>query len=480
MNFYAIQLEIILVVLGLGTLIADAFSASLSKKTLGHFLALSVAGLFIYSFTLADLGYTPLFNGLYIADGLSLFLKRLFLIIMSLVLLLSAEFSDRIESGMPEFYAITLIAGAGMLILTSINDFILLFVGLELITISFYILTSFLRRQTASLEAGTKYLILGALSSGFLVYGISYVYGNAGTTRFDNLAQQLSIGSLGTGFSFGMLLVLAGLCFKIAAVPFQIWAPDVYQGAPTPVTAFLAVGSKAAGFALLLRMTMLGIFPHEVVWAYLFIGLSAITLLYGNLGALPQTSFKRLLGYSSIGHAGYMLMGIATDSALGASALLYYLVQYAITNLCIFLALVGVTAATHTDEIPSLRGLYKRSPLLTVSLFIGLASLAGLPPLSGFFGKFQLFLAVMERASTLPIFYALAFVGAITVVISLYFYFNIARTMYIDEPTDDTPIAVSPALKIGLYTTCILVVALGIFQAPLVHASLKAIESFLP
>jgi len=370
---------------------------------------------------------------------------------------------------------------SGMLILASVNDFILLFVALELVTITFYVLASYLRRKVLSLEAGTKYLILGALSSGFNVYGIAYIFGTTGTTNFDKLSSQLSASiTPPTAFTFGVLLVLTGIGFKIASVPFQIWAPDVYQGAPTPVTAFLAVGSKAAGFALLLRVLFSGLLPVNSDWNTLIMVLAAATLLYGNLGAIPQSNIKRLLGYSSIGHAGYMLMGIAAVNALGAGAVLFYLGQYAFTNLCAFLAIIAVTNATDSDEIPSFSGLGRRSPVLGLALFLSMMSLAGIPPLSGFFGKFQLFAAVIERAETDWHYYILAGIGAAAVVVSLYFYLGVGKAIYLQEPYPGAagPIAVSKPMRAALYVCMAAMIVLGIYQRPLVDAAIKAANIF--
>jgi NADH-quinone oxidoreductase subunit N len=275
-----------------------------------------------------------------------------------------------------------------------------------------------------------------------------------------------------------MLFVLTGLGFKIASVPFQVWAPDVYQGAPTPVTAFLAVGSKAAGFVLLLRVLLTGLLPVSTVWMPLLMVLAAATLIYGNLGALSQRNIKRLLGYSSIGHAGYMLMGLAALNALGAQAVLFYLVQYAFTNLCAFLVIVSVSGVTGNDEIEGYKGLGRRSPVLGVALFLSMASLAGVPPLSGFFGKFQLFAAVVERAQTQPQFYWLAGIGAAAVVVSLYYYFNVARAIYIEEPTDAAPITVRPAVRGALYFCLAAMIGLGLYQLPLVDAATEAARVF--
>ena len=478
MSLYATQLECLLVLLAVTTLLADAFKPVGDKRKLGLVLATLVTLTLAYSFMLEAMPHA-FFHGMYRLDGFALFFKRLFLLVTAIVLLMGAEFSKRIESGVAEFYALILLAATGMLLIASVNDFILMFVALELVTITFYILTSFLRRQIQSLEAGTKYLILGALSSGFTVYGIAYIFGTTGTTNFDVLSSRLAVGSVPSmAFTLGMLFVLTGLGFKIAMVPFQIWAPDVYQGAPTPVTAFLAVGSKAAGFALLLRVLLAGLLPVSAVWMTLILVLSAATLIYGNLGALSQRNIKRLLGYSSIGHAGYMLMGVAAANALGAGAVLFYLGQYAFTNLCAFLAIVAITNATGNDEIPSLAGLHKRSPILAAALFLAMMSLAGVPPLSGFFGKFQLFAAVIERAQTDWHYYVLAGIGAAAVVVSLYFYLNVGRAIYLEKAEDETPIPVSVPVRFGLMFCMVAMIAIGIYQRPLVEASIAAAQAF--
>jgi len=478
MSLYATQLECLLVLLALLALLTDAFRPVADKRRFGLLLAGLVGLTFLYSFVLMPLNGT-FSHGMYRLDAFALFFKRLFLLATAFVLLMGAEFAERFETGVAEFYALVLLAATGMLLVASVNDFILLFVALELVTITFYILTSFLRRQVQSLEAGTKYLVLGALSSGFMVYGIAYIFGTTGTTNFDRLAELLKVGVTGSAFTLGMLLVLTGLGFKIAAVPFQIWAPDVYQGAPTPVTAFLAVGSKAAGFALVLRVMLAGLLPVSAVWVPVLFVLAAATLIYGNLGALPQTNIKRLLGYSSIGHAGYMLMGVAALNTLGAEAVVFYLGQYACTVLGGFLAIVAVTKVTGTDEIRGFAGLGKRSPLLGVALFLAMMSLAGVPPLSGFFGKFQLFAAVIERAATDSRYYVLAGIGAAAVVVSLYFYLNIGRAIYLDEPAAEAgPIPVSPAVRAGLAVCLVAMVGLGIYQQPLVALAQQAVTVF--
>jgi NADH-quinone oxidoreductase subunit N len=472
-------LECLIAIWGIVILLVDAFSPMPNKRTIGYMAAGFVALALLYSFTIRPF-HEPFFHGMFRLDPFALYFKRLFLLALAMVLVMAAEFSPRIESGVSEFYALLMFCATGMLLIASVNDFILLFVSLELVTITFYVLASYLRRQVPSLEAGTKYLILGALSSGFTVYGIAYIFGTTGTTNFTTLNAQLSTSNFQptAAFTFGMLLVLTGLGFKIASVPFQIWAPDVYQGAPTPVTAFLAVGSKAAGFALLLRVLYAGLLPVQGIWSVVLLMLAGATLLYGNLGAIPQRNIKRLLGYSSIGHAGYMLMGVAAVNALGASAVLFYLGQYAFTNLCAFLAIIAVTAVTGSDEISTFSGLGKRSPILGLALFLSMMSLAGVPPLSGFFGKFQLFAAVIERAQTDWHYYVLAGIGAAAVVISLYFYLGVGRAIYLQEAEDASPIAVSRPMRLALYVCMAAMIGLGIYQRPLVHASIMAAKVF--
>jgi len=480
MGLYAIQFDVVLALLAVLTLLGDAFNVFRDKRRLGYGLAVVVGLLLLYSFTpWVRAQEDTVFHGMYRFDAFALFFKRLFLMAVVFVLVMTAEFSKRIETGAAEFYSLLLFCGTGMLLIASVNDFILLFVSLELVTISFYVLASYLRRQLASLEAGTKYLVLGALSSGFTVYGIAYIFGTTGTTNFDTLAALLAQhGAPGHAFTFGLLLVLMGLGFKISSVPFQFWTPDVYQGAPTPVTAFLAVGSKTAGFALVLRVFFAGLLPVQATWAAVLLVLAALTLLYGNLGAIPQRNIKRLLGYSSIGHAGYMLMGLAAVNWLGIGAVLFYLGQYMFTVLCAFLAIVAVSNVTGSDEIPSFSGLGKRSPVLGLALFLSMMSLAGVPPLSGFFGKFQLFAAVIERASTDPRYYVLALIGAAAVVVSLYFYLGVGRAIYLQEAEDASPIPVSGPMRLALVACMAGMIGLGVFQRPLVEAAINAAKVF--
>ena len=439
MNSPLISLEVWVIGLGLVLMLADFFVPVERRRFIGY-AAIAALGFLLLVF-LGDSSLTgTAFHGAYIADGLSLFFKRFFVIAAILVLFIAAEFSDRIVAA-PEYYSLILFALSGMLFAASSNDFAMLFVSIELITITFYVLVSFQRSKLASLEAGVKYLILGALSSAFMIFGIALIWGTTGKLNFTELAAVTPQFADDKIFLLGVLLVLVGLGFKIAAFPFQIWAPDVYQGAPAPTTAFLAVGSKAAGFVLLLRVLFTAVpsVVHTHAWANLLIVISGITILYGNLCALPQQNIKRLFGYSSISHAGYLLLGVAALNASGQAAILYYLAGYLFTVLAAFLVIALVLRQLDTEDISGLAGLNQRSPLLAATMTISMVSLGGIPPLAGFFGKFLLLKSAVEAAQTTGNhgYYCLVFTALAGVVISLYYYFGVIRVMYWSKEAKD-------------------------------------------
>jgi len=422
--------------LGLVLMLADLFVPAERRRFLGY-AAIAALGVLLVT-CLGDAGTGKAFNGAFINDGLALYFKRFFMVAAMLVLFIAAEFADRLVA-VAEYYSLILFALAGMLFAASANDFAMLFVSIELITITFYVLVSFQRGKLTSLEAGVKYLILGALSSAFMIFGIALIWGTTGKLNFTELAAVASQFAADKVFLLGVLLVLVGLGFKIAAFPFQIWAPDVYQGAPTPTTAFLAVGSKAAGFVLLLRVLFTAVPAVTAHWANLLIVISGITILYGNLCALPQRNLKRLLGYSSISHAGYLLLGVAALNASGQAAILYYLAGYLFTVLAAFLVIALVLRQLDTEDISGLAGLNQRSPLLAATMTISMVSLAGIPPLAGFFGKFLLLKSVVEAAQTTGNhgYYCLVFTALAGVVISLYYYFGVIKAMYWSRETKD-------------------------------------------
>ncbi|HWD18845.1 MAG TPA: NADH-quinone oxidoreductase subunit N [Verrucomicrobiae bacterium] len=477
MNLALIVPEISVVALALLILLLDLWTPVAAKVRLGY---LAIGGLLlILAMTWAhDLSAAPAvgFGGMFQADGLGLFFKRFFIIAAVAAIALAMDFSARIASGISELYALMLIALSGMMFAASVNDLVLAFVALELISVTFYILVSFQRGRLLSLEAGVKYLILSALSAAFLVFGIALIFGASGVTNFTDLNHAAPTLVLNKAFWLGLLLVLIGLSFKIAAFPLQMWAPDVYQGAPTPVTAFLAIGSKAAGFALALRILFIAFPLIAARWDKLLIVTSGVTILYGNLCAIPQRSLKRLLGYSSIANAGYLLLGVSAVSASGSSAVLYYLAGYLATLVAVF-AVISVVGR-ESDDISAFAGLHQRSPFLAAGMTLGMVSLAGIPPLAGFLGKFLLLRSVIDRGFSDPAYFWLAGVAVIGVVISLYYYFGVVRTMYWQSvPADAAPLQFSAPMKTLLALSVIGMLYLGVCPSAAFNATVEAVKS---
>jgi len=436
-------------------------------------------------------GKSYAFLGQYGADAFSALLKAVFGTTSLVVLGLSGAWLRRVDRGHGEFHLLLLFATLGMFFVCSVEDFAGLFVSLELITVSFYCLAAFKRNDERSVEAGVKYVILGALASAFLLLGIAFLYGATGSLKLSALegvavGRDLELGG-GALLQFGLLLTIVGLGFKIAAVPFQVWTPDVYEGAASPVTAFLSMGSKGAGFALLLKVVRACLGPSATSglagagpWIALLAFIAAATLLYGNLGAMGQGNIKRLLGYSSIGHAGYVLMGLLAFDASGVAAVLYYLMAYLFTVLGVFAVVVVVNGVLRSHRIDDYGGLGRRSPLLALALTCGLLSLAGVPPMGGFFAKFLVFRAIVAKGT--PVAYALAFVGAAGVVISLYYYLAVVKRLYMDEGAAGAlaePIPLSPPMRAIVYACLAGVFALGIFHAPFVQMAETAASALL-
>ena len=462
-----IQLEVMVVALGLLVLLADLFLSESARRSLGWVAAGALGLVFLLSFRESFVGLADgkAFGGIYRLDGLALFFKRFFLVTAIFVLIFAMDFASRLKGGMSEYLAFILFALSGMMFASSANDFSLLFVAIELITVTFYILVSFQRHRMHSLEAGVKYLILGAVSSAFLVYGIALVFGEAGSLKFD-VIRAAHDGLLGSNvFLFGMLFVFAGLAFKISAFPFQVWAPDVYQGAPTPTTTFLAVGSKAAGFVLLIRLFGSVVPELTAQWTGMLMVVAALTILYGNLCALPQRNLKRLLAYSGIANAGYLLMGIVaqSESGEGTAAILYYLAGYLFTLVAAFMIINLLARDGEGEDISCLAGLGKRSPFLALTLTLAVVSLAGIPPLAGFFGKFLLVKSVTAKAFGDAGYFALLAVAVFVVVVSIYYYFRIIRTIYWSKDTpDNSPVAIAwpTRMVLGLCVAAILYLGL--------------------
>ncbi|MDP7012246.1 MAG: NADH-quinone oxidoreductase subunit N [Verrucomicrobiota bacterium] len=433
MNLPLISLEIGVAIIGVLVLLADLWTPKERKRQLGWFVVLGLAVLFGFGLkNIADPSPAQILG--YKKDSLTIFFQGFFVMAGILVTLLTISYANRIRSAISEMYALTCFALTGMLFTAAATSFVMLFVAVELITITFYVLTSFERNRLRSLEAGVKYLILGAAASAIMVFGIALIYGSTGTMEFSDINQKLKADGYQhlMLFELGMLLLLGGLAFKVAAVPFQLWAPDVYQGAPTPVTAFLATGSKTAGFVLLLRVL------HEVSpdildesWLRQLLAIIAgATILYGSLCALRQRNLKRLLGYSGIASAGYALLGVVALNSVGTQAVLFYLVGYTFAVLAAFTVIAMVTEKADDEDISVLANLHQRSPLFAVTLTLAILSLAGVPPLAGFFGKFLLLKAAFGAAGADPIMPWVICIAIVSAVISLYYYFGIIREIY--------------------------------------------------
>jgi NADH-quinone oxidoreductase subunit N len=399
---------------------------------------------------------------MFVLDRFAWTFKGFFLVTAGAVILMTRVYTRQMTENIGEFYLLIFCALLGMLVLASTNDLLLLFVGLELLTFSLYVMAAYLRQNPRSIEAGMKYLILGSISSGFLVYGISLLYGVAGGTNFTVLRAAFSDGGQFPPLArVGLYMVLAGLGFKLAAVPFQLWVPDVYEGAPTPVVALLSTGSKMAGAVALLRL-LYGVFwDVQAMWTGLLAVTAAATILYGNLAALPQTNVKRLMGYSSISHAGYLLMGLATGTIQGMTAVCFYLLAYLVSNLTAFFAIVVASEAIGSDQIDDFRGLYKRSPLVAAALFVGLLSLAGVPPLAGFVGKLFVLLATIDAKV-----YWLAALGAANVAVSLYYYLMVIKRAYTPPISPPEPILLDGLTRAALLVLITAVLVVGIVQGP--------------
>ena len=470
------KVEIGLIALTLSCLVLDLF---LPKEKSGRTLAnVAMAGVtFLFGLLCLEWGkFGYSFTSSFAQDGLAFCFKGILFIAAFFVLFMAREYQAQLKRGKGEFILLILLALIGADFMASANDFLLFFVALETLSVSLYIMTAYLRDHESSIEAGVKYLILGALSTAVFLYGLSFVYGATGSTNYLEIQNSfVSSGPLPASFIFGMILIVASLGFKISAVPFHLWVPDVYQGAPTPVTAFLATVSKTAGFAALIRLVLTVFAPAAEQLTLLFSALAALTIIYGNLGAIPQTNIKRLLGYSSIGHAGYLLIGLAVPGLLGKEAILFYLLSYVFSTACAFLVLVAMAGSTKSDSVSELAGLSKRSPALAAAMLVSLMSLAGVPPFSGFFSKFYILWTCMRSGMIW-----LVIIGLLNVVTSLYYYLKVVKVMYADEPAVGSPVLqVSSQQKAMQFFAIGGILVMGIFQGPFVRLAASALSSFI-
>ena len=462
--------EIVLTSAALGVMLWDLWLPRGGKQALGWASVAICVALFALTF-LPDVakGGSGL-GGSFVVDPLALFFKRAFCVTGVLVFLMSREYVDSLPQGQGEFYTLSLLALLGMFLCSSVGDFMSLFVSLEVVTVSFFVLAAFRREKATSVEAGLKLLVIGSLSAAILLYGIAFVYGAVGDVSFTAVQHHVASGHLELELLLGAVMVFLGLGFKTSAVPLHVWVPDVYQGAPTPVTAFLSVGSKLAGFVLVVRCLTVFAGPGSAIAPELtafFALVAALTLVYGNLGAIPQTNLKRLMGYSSIAQCGYILVGIAAATATqfagntaGLSGALFYMAAYVVTNLAAFAVILIVARVVGSHEIDDYAGLARRSPLLGASLTCALLSLAGVPPFIGFFGKFMLLGSAFDLNH--PELLWVGGIGLVTVVIALYYYLCVAKRIYVFEPRSQEPIAVPTRMKVTLVLAVAALIVVGI------------------
>jgi NADH-quinone oxidoreductase subunit N len=414
------------------------------------------------------------FMGSLLVDPFAIYFSYLFLAGAAIAVLMSVRYLEIEQENHGEFYALLLFSVIGMMCMAAGYDIVLLFIGLELMAISTYVLVGFLRRDKRSNEAALKYLLLGAFSSGIFAYGLSLFYGLTGSTNLAGIAEGLQK-LLATRphdpiVIFALLTTTAGLLFKIAAVPFHQWAPDAYEGAPTSVTGFMSVAVKAAGWAMLLRVFLFGLYPLRSMYVPLLVFVSIATMTGGNLAAMTQTNLKRLLAYSSIAHVGYMLLGlVASDgqnNSTGIMAILFYLLVYTFMNLGAFAVITSLRRRKIIgDDIDDIAGLFFKAPTEAILMLLFLLSLAGIPPLAGFWGKYFIFLSLIQTGH-----YSLAAVAVLYAVIGLYYYMRIANAMLMRQPMESDPVRLSPAMTLVLTVTALGTVGIGIFPNFFINA----------
>ena len=425
-----------------------------------------------------------LFNTL-VVDKFSLFFKFLLLASAGVVILSSTDYVKKFARFQAEYYALVLFATTGMMLLASTTELITIYISLELTALPIAALAAFMR-DARSTESGMKFLILSAISSAVLLYGMVIVYGFTGSTSLPEIAQQISSRDLGGGtpfgssaLMFGIVLMIAGFGFKVASVPFQMWAPDVYEGAPTPITQFLSVASKAAGFAVILRVFYIA-FPADTLsldWSATFAVLSALSMTIGNLVAIRQDNIKRMMGYSTIAHAGYILVGLAAvaartpgaDGSIGPSGVLFYLGGFAATNLAAFSVIIAISNRINSDRIDDYAGMVRRAPILATVLALSMISLTGIPPAVGFWAKIYLFGAAVEANLAW-----LVVIGVINSVVSAYYYLRVVKAMFLSEPASDERVAFGLPMQLAVAIGFIGTLLFGIYPTPLLNLARSA------
>src|SRR3990170_4587487 len=472
--------EVVLAAFGILIMVADPFLPREQKRMLGSVAFIGALTALVATVVQAvrfDLAFGPAFNNLVVIDSFAVFLHFLLLAITALTILASFRYVEQENIAPGEYYALLLFAAIGMGLMAAANELILIFLGLETSSIATYVLAGCRRSALKSNEAAMKYFLLGSFATAFLLYGIALLFGATGTTFLPEIAARLQTDRNGTLTLMGMALLFVGLGFKVASAPFQVWVPDVYEGAPTPVTAFLSAGPKAAAFAAFLRIFFVALGPANDTWFWLIWACAILTMFVGNLGALAQTNIKRMLAYSSIAHAGYILVAFAARNELGIAAVLFYLVAYALMKLGAFSLVSHVSQGEANQSIDDYAGLHTRQPVLAACLTVFLLSLIGIPLTGGFLGKFYLFTAAVKAQLIW-----LVVLGVINSVLSAGYYLRVVKVMYMNEPTSQAALAPVPAsLAFVLALTTLGTIYLGILPDALMQfAAPSARPLFLP
>ena len=471
-DFYYILPELLLTGGALLVLLINVIVPQREGMLFGLSLAtVIISAVVLLSFTGVDVTVS---RGLLAIDGFALFFKEIILVSTGLTLMMSASYLrvEGVRAG--EYYFLILCAALGMMFMASGVDLITLFIGLETMAVSFYVLAGYLKPSPRSNEAAVKYFLLGAFSLGILLYGMSILYGVTGSTRLDEIAAALAGQDRSLTLLLAVILLVAGMGFKIAAVPFHMWAPDVYEGAPTPVTAFLSVGSKAASFAMLLRIFVEGLPSLTPDWQFVFALLAVVTMTVGNIAAITQSNIKRMLAYSSIAHAGYVLVGIVAATERGVAAALVYLWVYLFMQLGAFMIITMLRRRDVIgDELKDMSGLYLRSPAAACAMLIFMLSLGGIPPTAGFMGKVWVFGAAIDAG-----FIWLAVVAVVNSAISLFYYIRVVVFMWIKEEVVGSEISVGPAMTMALLIAATGSIFFGVYPQPLFEHAQAAADSF--
>ncbi len=484
LDYHALAPEIVLAIVAMIVLLADLFLHETRKPLVNSIAGLGLLGSTIPLLTLANSGTDrSLFGGAYVVDNFSLVLKALFLLAGYVVLLMSSNYIGEGDYHQGEYSFLLLCSILGMVVMSSARDLITIFIALETLSIPAYLLAGWRKRDNKSNEAMLKYYLLGVVASTVMLYGMSLVYGLTGETVLAKIADQVSVGGTKPVLTAAIFMIIVGFAFKVSAVPFHQWAPDTYEGAPTPVTAFLSVASKAAGFVALVQLVFHGFLGRKDVFQPIFWVLAVATMIVGNLIALRQTNIVRMLAYSSVAQAGFILAPFAVAGSNEAStkssfdAIVLYLLVYALMNLGAFAMVIAIARKTRSGEIASLGGLFNYAPFATVVMTIFMFSLAGIPPLGGFWAKFYVFKSLMDAGNTWAV--VLAVVAAVNSVIAFYYYANVMRTMWMQPVPDGdrTAIVIPPALKAAVALCAIGVLVVGVY--PQVFTRLVDVSSFV-